>query len=85
MSVRAKFFVAGLRDCSYDDQPAKEVKLYGVFTHQDEREGNACEENHVFGKWTPAADIRMIIVNPGAFEQFELHKEFYVDFTEAEK
>lgn len=84
MTVRAKFFVADLRDCSYGDQPAKEVKLYGVFTSEDGREGNATDENLIFGKWTPGAEINMTIVNPHAFNQFELHKEFYVDFTEVE-
>ena len=82
--IRAKFFVANIVDGTIDDKPAKTVYLYGVFTHQDGREGNACEENQLFGKWTPGAGIRMSIVNPEAFNQFELHKEFYVDFTPAE-
>ncbi|WDL97814.1 hypothetical protein [Alicyclobacillus sp. ALC3] len=84
MAVRSKFFVAGVADCEYDGKPAKQVTLYGVFTSEDGREGNATEENHIFGKWTPGAGINMTIVNPDAFNQFELHKEFFVDFTPAE-
>lgn len=82
--VRAKFFVANIQDSGYDGKEAKTISLYGVFTSQDGREGNATEENLIFGKWTPGAEIRMTIVNPDAFNQFELHKEFYVDFTPAE-
>lgn len=85
MPVRAKFFVADVQPASVDGQDARCVFLYGVFTSQDGREGNATEENRIFGKWTPGAEIRMTIVNPDAFEQFELHKEFYVDFTPAQK
>ncbi|QQE80912.1 hypothetical protein [Alicyclobacillus sp. SO9] len=79
--VRAKFFVADVQPATIDGEEAKSVSLYGVFTSQDGREGNATEENRIFGDYTPGAEIRMTIKNPDAFKQFELNKEFYVDFT----
>ena len=41
-------------------------------------------ENARFTKATPYGDIRMGIDNPAALEQFEINKEYYVDFTPAE-
>ena len=40
-------------------------------------------ENARFTKATPWGDIRMGIDNPVALEQFEINKEYYVDFTPA--
>jgi hypothetical protein len=40
-------------------------------------------ENARFTTATPWGDIRMAINNPAAMEQFEVNKEYYVDFTPA--
>lgn len=51
-------------------------------------DGNACEENQIFGKYTPSGSINMSIHNPAALKPFEdAFKEkrpFYVDFTPAD-
>jgi len=41
------------------------------------------DENARFTTATPWGDIRMGINNPVALEQFEVNKEYYVDFTPA--
>lgn len=41
-------------------------------------------ENKSFWDATPNGKIEMWISNPNAFKQFELGKEYYVDFTPAE-
>lgn len=48
-------------------------------------EPNAAEdtENARFTKATPWGDIKLGIDNPAAIEQFEVGKEYYVDFTPA--
>lgn len=42
-------------------------------------------ENARFTKATPWGDIRMGIDNPSALEQFEVNKEYYVDFSPVQK
>lgn len=41
------------------------------------------DENARFTKATPWGDIRMGIDNESALEQFEVNKEYYVDFSPA--
>lgn len=41
------------------------------------------EENEEFFKWTPGGEIYLSVVNPAAAEQFEVGKEYFVDFTPA--
>lgn len=41
------------------------------------------EENELFWKYTPAGQIQMSVDNEKAQEQFEVGKEYYVDFTPA--
>jgi hypothetical protein len=53
------------------------------FTTVYEPDGTKNDENSRFTKATPWGDIRMGIDNPTAMEQFEINKEYYVDFTPA--
>ena len=41
-------------------------------------------KDEVFGEATPSAQLQMTIVPKEAWEQFELGKEYYVDFNIAE-
>lgn len=42
------------------------------------------EENDNFFKWTPSGILDMGTVNEGAASQFEVGKEYYLDFTPVE-
>ena len=42
------------------------------------------EENKQFFSWTPFGNIEMGTINPEAIKQFEVGKEYYVDFTKVE-
>jgi hypothetical protein len=42
-------------------------------------------ENKTFWKWTPSGRIEFQCINEAAVNQFEVGKEYYVDFTEAVK
>jgi len=55
------------------------------FTTVYEPDGTKNDENARFTTATPWGDIRMGINNPAALEQFEVNKEYYVDFTPASK
>lgn len=68
MSVRAKF------RCNGNSNGV--VLLLAVTT--------GSEENKSFWNATPAGSISLSITNPEAVNQFEVGKEYYVDFTPAE-
>lgn len=42
------------------------------------------DENNSFARWTPSADLTMMIQNPDLFGKFEVNDEYYLDFTKAE-
>lgn len=48
-----------------------------------EPDGTKNDENARFTTATPWGDIKMGINNPAALSQFEVGKEYYVDFSEA--
>lgn len=41
------------------------------------------DENNTFARFTPQADLTMVINNPALLNRFKEGQEFYVDFTEA--
>lgn len=83
MAVRAKFMCHGVIECSWSEG-AKEVSLGPVYESAEGIEGNACEENRIFGEATPSGHLEMVIANPEAAAQFEAGKCYYLDFTPAE-
>lgn len=40
-------------------------------------------ENDEFYRWTPAGELSLTTVNPGAAAEFEEGREYYVDLTPA--
>jgi len=85
MGFRAKLFIADVEKyIDVEGKPFAEVKMYGVYDSAEGVEGNSVKENRIFGKWTPNATFTATIYNPNVIEQLHIHKEFYVDFTEAE-
>ena len=70
MSVRAKFKCVGVDD-SYND--SKSIQLEAVVDGSD--------ENKAFFSQTPSGRISIGCVNPEANKQFEIGKDYYVDFT----
>lgn len=45
---------------------------------------NGSKENEDFFKYTPGGQVNILVDNEAAREQFEVGKEYYVDFTAAE-
>lgn len=72
--VRAKFFVTKINK---NEDGSGSVNLSPVYT--------GSKENEDFYQLTPGGSIEISTINPKAMEQFEEGREFYVDFTEAEK
>jgi len=72
--VRAKFYCTEVQPQS--DQDGYSINLSPVIS------GSA--ENKEFYKWTPGGSISLSIVNKAAALQFEVGKNYYVDFTPEE-
>jgi hypothetical protein len=71
--VRAKFKVSQIAKTMYGHHTIHLVPVTGD-----------SPENKEFFKWTPGGQIELNCVNDAATEQFEVGKEYYVDFTKAE-
>lgn len=67
--VRAKFY------CSWRSEDGKVIHLGPVVT--------GSRENEHFYDLTPGGSIELFTINPEAAKQFELGKEYYVDFSPA--
>lgn len=70
--VRAKFKVTGKTEQA---DGGGTVNLWPVTT--------GSPENEEFYRYTPGGSIMLSTINGAAFEQFEVDKEYYVDFTPA--
>ena len=44
---------------------------------------NAVRENEMFGKATPSGSLEMYILNPVAYEKFEVGKQYYLEISQA--
>ena len=75
MTVRAKF---RLNSYSTSMQGGKEMRTLN-FTPVS----SGSEENKKFWEWTPSGSLQLGTVNPTAWEQFQLEKDYYLDFTPA--
>lgn len=71
MAVRAKV--------RCNAKTGNEVHFTTVYEPPDGRD----TENQRFTQATPWGDIKMGIDNPSAISQFEVNKEYYIDFTPA--
>lgn len=71
MAVRAKV--------RCNAKAGNEVHFHTVYESDEAKASDP--ENVRFTKASPWGDIRLGIDNPAALEQFEVNKEYYVDFT----
>jgi len=62
-----------------EEKTFESLKFSAVSANQYPVDGS--DENNTFAKWTPSADLKMVITNPALFGKFHVGQEFYVDFT----
>lgn len=87
MTVRAKFQVTS----------KSEPRVINAWIYEDNKAGSrevvdiqlmpvvgGSEENNKFYASTPSGNVMLSTVNLEAAKQFEVGKQYYVDFTEAE-
>lgn len=79
--VRAKFQVVSIEEV-IAPEGGKRILMTPVYKDQEGLEGNAVEENQIFGKYTPSGEIKMLIIGEAA-ALFGVGKFYYADFTEA--
>ena len=75
MTTRAKFYVVSVKKTKFSDGIGSVVELSPVVS--------GSEENKEFYKWTPSGRIELGTINEKAAAEFEIGKEYYVDFTPA--
>jgi hypothetical protein len=78
MTVRAKFKVESYSTRKSGDEELRSIRLVPVYSSDPN------SENAKFFKWSPSGSIELGTINPSAWAQFELDKEYYVDFTPAQ-
>lgn len=80
MIMRAKLKLATI-DKHEDVQ--QETLFFHAVCKTDGYDDDGLDENNTYAKFTPSADLRMLINNPVLLGQFEVGQEFYVDFIPA--
>ncbi len=75
MAVRGKFKLVESTQVDYNAD-VRRLKFQAVCN-------DGTEENAKFHKYTPSGEVSMTVDNPAASEQFEIGKQYYVDFTPA--
>lgn len=93
MAVRAKFKVVGYESAQftrtidsskpYSSENLELAELRTIKLNPVYGNGDPNHENTKFWNATPSGEIRLGMVNPEAWKHFELGKEYYLDFTEA--
>jgi hypothetical protein len=92
MPVRAKFKLVRTENSVYTVSKREED---GSFSSEEKElrtlvlspvyaNGDPNHENTRFWNASPSGEIKLGTVNPEAWGQFELGKEYYIDFTPAE-
>jgi hypothetical protein len=83
MTVRAKFRCESKKDMQTTiEKDGKWIPGICTAVHMYPVTGGS-EENSIFGKATPSGQVDLTIFIPEAAAQFQVGKEYYVDFTEA--
>ena len=75
MAVRGKFKLVESTQVDYN-AGVRKLKFQAVCN-------DGTEENAKFRKYTPSGEVSMTVDKPPASEQFEIGKQYYVDFTPA--
>lgn len=73
MTVRAKFVVNEIAEYE-GTKGQKTIKLRAVY-------GDNSPENKAFWNATPSGKVELNVINQTAAAQFEIGKEYYLDFT----
>jgi hypothetical protein len=78
-TMRAKLRITQVKK----DSEAQETLVFRAVGRPDSYPENGYDENNTFAKFTPSAELTMVIANPNLLNMFHDGEEFYVDFHRA--
>ena len=78
--MRAKMKVSSVIPNSGDSQT---LNFHAVSKSEAYGE-EGLDENNTFSKFTPSANLSMLVNNPALMDKFIVGEEYYVDFTKAD-
>lgn len=76
-TVRAKFKLNSYTTELHGEQEKRTLNFTPVYSDEPG------SENKIFWEYTPSGSLQLGTVNQEAWEQFEIGKEYYLDFTPA--
>ena len=77
-TMRAKLKVTSIK--KYEASAVIEVTFNAV-SKKEAYPSDGYDEDNTYSRWTPSAELKMLIANPDLLDKFELGQKFYVDFT----
>jgi len=83
--MRAKLQVGFVQELFYGPDNTKSgeiLSFHGVSKNKYDETG--LDEDNTFAKFSPSADLKLQVANPGLWGQFSPGDKLYVDFTPAE-
>lgn len=75
-TMRAKFVVSNVERIDTGER----VTFHAVCKPEGYA-SDGLDEDNTFSKFTPSADLTMVIANPALFGKFEIGQKYYSDFT----
>lgn len=81
--MRAKLEVVSVIENGEGDNKNEQITFMAVTEKPYDQETGISEDNQ-FSKWTPSANLDMLITNPELFGKLKRGEKYYVDFTKAE-
>jgi hypothetical protein len=84
-NMRAKMKITSIESQFFQEKKTQEILIFNAVSKSDSYPEDGSDENNTFAKWTPSAELRMVVTNPNLFDKYKVGKEFYVDFTPARK
>lgn len=77
--MRAKMYVENV-----EHHDGSETLFFRAACKSDGYPEDGADENNTYARWTPQADLKMVVNNPALIGKFTPGQAFYVDFTPAD-
>jgi hypothetical protein len=80
-TMRAKMKISTITKYGRVEGKTESVTLKFNAVSASQYPADGSDEDNSFAKWTPNADLNMVITNPDLLDKFDAGQTFYVDFT----
>lgn len=82
-TMRAKMKVTGVRPFPAEGEKTQETLQFVAVAKSEAYPEDGSDENNSFARWSPSANLEILVANPALFGKFAIGDEFYLDFTRA--